>query len=180
MKTWAQVAQLVSSQGLKGRCIAHSVQGLPFFLEKGMKVHFVPPTLEGPRCATVSSIEYHSNRDYVVSFKGISDRDTAQRLAGSYCLVKRSDLPENFEDMTDYGWEILGFSVEDETFGTLGEIEQVDEMPTQDLLYVQGPFGQVLIPYVEEFILEVDEENKVMHTRIPSGLLSLGEDEPTC
>ncbi len=171
MKTWAQVAQLVSSQGLKGRFVARSVQGLPFLLEEGMKVHFVPPTLEGPRNATVSSVEYLNGADFRVTFKGISDRDTSERLMGSFCVVNTKDLPANYESMVTYGWQVVGFEVQDEVFGNIGTITQVEQMPTQDLLYIQGSFGEVLVPYVEDFIIDIDEDESVMHTRIPSGLI---------
>ena len=172
MKTWTQVAQLVSSQGLKGRFIARSVQGLPFLLEEGMNVHFVPPTLEGPRNATVSSVEYVNGADFRVTFKDISDRDTSERLMGSYCVVKTQDLPDNYESMVAYGWQVIGLEVVDEVFGNVGTITQVEQMPTQDLLIIQGPFGEVMLPYVDDFILDVDEDEGAMHTRIPSGLIA--------
>ena len=173
MKTWAQVAQLIASQGLKGRFVARSVRGLPFFLEPGMEVRFVPPTLEGPCKAVVSEVEEGQGNDFRIAFKGISKRDTAELLTGSYCLVRRDDLPEGFENMGSYRWDILGFDVDDSAYGHLGTVSHVQSMPTQDLLTVSGLFGDVMIPAVDEFILAVDADERVVSTHIPSGLLDL-------
>ena len=176
-RPWAQVAQLISSQGLKGKFTARSVRGLPFFLEPGMEVRFVPPLLKGPRRAVVESVEEASGGDWRVSFSGIRSRETADALSGSFCLVKRSLLPEGFERMGAYGWEFIGCDVVDCSFGSLGQVVEVREMPTQDLLLVEGPFGEVMIPAVDEFILEVDLEDGRIETRIPSGLLSFSDQE---
>ncbi len=176
-KPWAQVAQLISSQGLKGKFTARSVQGLPFFLEPGMEVRFVPPLLRGPRCAHVESVEPASGGDWRVSFEEIRSRDAADALAGSFCLVRRDLLPEDYERMGAYGWEYVGCEVIDASHGSLGYVEEVSEMPTQDLLVVSGPFGEVLIPVVDEFIVSVDLQGGRIETDVPSGLLSLSSQE---
>ena len=67
--------------------------GLPFLLEEGMEVAFVPPVLDVPRRATVSAIE-EQGLDLIVFFEGVEDRSTAEALAGCHCLVRRADLPE--------------------------------------------------------------------------------------
>ena len=57
-RRWADVAELIATQGLKGRLVARSVRGLPFLLSEGSAVFFVPPTLDGPRCARVRSVQH--------------------------------------------------------------------------------------------------------------------------
>lgn len=176
-KPWAQVAQLISSQGLKGKFAARSVRGLPFFLEPEMEVRFVPPLLKGPRCAHVESVEQASGGDWRVSFREIRSREAADALAGSFCLVKREGLPEGFEQMGAYGWQFIGCDVIDEAYGLLGQVVEVTQMPTQDLLVVNGSFGEVMIPVVDEFVLSADPEEGRIETAVPLGLLDLSGQE---
>ncbi|MDD5807142.1 MAG: 16S rRNA processing protein RimM [Eggerthellales bacterium] len=180
-RCWTDCAELVATQGLKGRFVARSSNGLPFLLEEGMKVHFVPPTLEGPRTAVINTLTHQGSGDYLVDFSTVKDRDTAESLVSCHVLVSNDQLPENLEDIVRSTPQALcGLSVMDEQLGLLGTIQEVSEMPTQDLLIVEGPFGEVLIPFVDEFILGFDEDDEdLLWVRIPNGLVdaSLVEEE---
>ncbi len=68
---------------------------------------------------------------------------------------------------------LAGFLVVDSTLGTIGTIEDVQEMPTQDLLIVAGATGEVLIPLVDDFIVEFDDEERVLTMDLPYGLVDL-------
>ncbi len=171
-RRWADVAELIATQGLKGRFVARAVRGLPFLLSEGSAVYFVPPTLDGPRKARVRSVQHLGSDEYAVEFDCVKDRDTAELLAGSHCLVARADLPENFEDIVRSSAEYLaGFVVVDETLGEIGSIVDVREMPTQDLLIVEGPYGESMIPFVEEFLVEFDDVERVVYMDLPNGLI---------
>lgn len=173
-RRWADVAELIATQGLKGRLVARSVRGLPFLLCEGLDVHFVPPTLDGPRKARVRGVQHLGAGEYAVEFDRVKDRDTAELLMGSHCLAARSDLPEDFEDFMHSSADYLaGFLVVDSTLGTIGTIEDVQEMPTQDLLIVAGAAGEVLIPLVDDFIVEFDDEERVLTMDLPYGLVDL-------
>ena len=171
-RRWADVAELIATQGLKGRLVARSVRGLPFLLHEGLTVHFVPPTLDGPRSACVRSVQHLGSEEYAVQFGGVSKRDTAELLTGSRCLVARTDLPQDFEDIIRSSAEYLsGFLVVDELLGEIGAISDVQEMPTQDLLVVAAPGGEVLVPFVEDFIVEFDDTERIVYMDLPDGLV---------
>lgn len=171
-RRWADVAELIATQGLKGRLVARSVRGLPFLLHEGLTVHFVPPTLDGPRSACVRSVQHLGSEEYAVQFGGVSKRDAAELLAGSHCLVARADLPQDFEDIIRSSAEYLsGFLVVDELLGEIGAISDVQEMPTQDLLVVAAPGGEVLVPFVEDFIVEFDDAERIVYMDLPDGLV---------
>ena len=174
-RRWADVAELIATQGLKGRLVARSVRGLPFLLHEGITVHFVPPTLDGPRTASVRSVQHLGSQEYAVQFSGVSKRDTAELLTGSHCLVARADLPDDFEDIVRSSAEYLsGFLVVDEVLGDIGTISDVREMPAQDLLVVTAPGGEVLVPFVEDFIVEFDDAERVLYMDLPDGLVDPG------
>ena len=174
-KHWARVAKLVATQGVKGRFVARSCDGLPFLLEKGLKVHFVPPSLDAPRSATVSDSTHTGGSDWLVSFKGVRGLDAAEILVGSYCVVSRADLPEGFDAGAEHAAEfIVGCTIVDEVAGEVGVVEEVREMPTQHLIVARNAAGdEALIPLVDEFLVDFDEEAGVVYMDLPEGLLDL-------
>ena len=68
----------------------------------------------------------------------------------------------------------MGREVRDTEHGSLGEITEVLVGPTQNVWVIEGPFGQVLMPAVDEFIKEAPVEGPIT-VSIPQGLLRLGE-----
>ena len=57
MSTWVIVARLTKAKTVEGGLFVRSTEGLPFLLEEGMEVVFVPPVLRVPRQGCVTSIE---------------------------------------------------------------------------------------------------------------------------
>lgn len=177
-RRWARVAELVATQGLKGRFVARSCDGLPFLLEEGLHVSFVPPTLDGVRWATVASVTEAGGHDWMVTFKEIKDLDAAQPLVGSHCVVAREDIAEALSEAVHTGEALVGFEIHDERLGYVGEVLHVQEMPTQYLLEVAAEDGsEVYIPFVEEFLVEIDEEAGTVLMNLPSGLVDIAEAE---
>ncbi|MFR4999361.1 MAG: ribosome maturation factor RimM [Slackia sp.] len=173
-RRWADVAELIATQGLKGRLVARSVRGLPFLLSEGSAVFFVPPTLDGPRCARVRSVQHLGAGEYAVEFDKVRDRDAAELIAGSHCLISYDDLPDDFEDILHANAEYLeGFLVVDRTLGDIGRIVDVRDMPTQELLVVEGIAGEAMIPLVEDFIVDFDDDARVLTMDLPAGLVPL-------
>ena len=146
--------------------------GLPFLLEEGMEVVFVPPLLKSPKSAAVAEVSFIKDDDWFVRFEGVDSKQTAEELVGRFCLVRKADLPEGFEDMA--GVPLAGFTVVDEALGVLGTVDRLVEMPAQSLLAVASEEGEVLIPVVDEFVRGVDEESRTVTVSVPASLVELG------
>ena len=156
---------------MQGGLVAQSVPGLPFLLEEGMKVYFVPPLLKEPKYAVISSIESLQEQSALVYFAGIEDIHTTEKLIGKYCVVAREDLPES---LTGFELDCAGFEVIDEEKGSLGLVEDIIINPGQSLLVVRRPKGtELLIPLVEEFIACFNEEDEVITVHVPQSLIDL-------
>jgi 16S rRNA processing protein RimM len=105
----------------------------------------------------------------LLGLEGVTERTTAQRLVGRYLLARADDCggqpDENERDSA------VGLTVVDEVRGFLGAIVEERFGVAQTLWVVKGPFGEVLIPAVDEFIRSRDEERVCV--RVPEGLLEL-------
>lgn len=178
MRAWADVAWLATAKNLDGGLVVRSASGLPFLLEEGAEVAFVPPQLDVPRRATIEEIRPCDDTSAVVWFEGVDDIDTAKALVGCHVLMRRADLPELAQaqaaahsDATE-GWE-----VHDATAGLLGTLLRVEDNPGQSLLVIDRAQGdtdrELLIPLVDEFLVGIDEEACRIDVDVPAGLLSL-------
>lgn len=171
MRTWADVAVLAKTKNLKGRFVARAAAGLPFLLEEGDEVAFVPPRLDVPRRAVVSLVKLVDERSAEVEFEGV-DGDDAIALAGCHCLIRRDSIDESVFEEMPAAWE--GWVVVDREEGEIGVVEGLVENPGQALLEVGRPDGgRVLVPVVDEIVRDVDAKRRIIGVELPQGLLDL-------
>ena len=172
MNVWVDVAVLTGTKTLDGRLVVRSAPGLPFLLSRGMQVYFVPPVLDVPRTAVVEEIAQNAGDSYVVRFSTVRDKSTAGKLLDCHVLVRKDDLDSINAALAQDS--LLSYTVEDVEMGLLGVVTSFEEMPAQFLLQVTADNGSTFsIPFVDEFILDVDQEEKIIHVDIPVGLLEL-------
>lgn len=110
----------------------------------------------------------------VLGFEEIPDRNRAEELRGATLFVNSEDVDEEEEE----GWyehELVGLEVRVE--GTaVGTVSALQVMPAQDLLVVDTPRGEILIPFVEEIVPEVDVEGGFVVVVPPPGLFELNTE----
>ena len=174
MRAWKDVAELITTKTLNGGFVARCAAGLPFLLSEGMEVAFVPPRLDVPRRACVLSVRPQGIDTAFVTFEGVDSVDVANELVGCHCLVRCDDLPEGGAMDAATADSLRGFQVVDECEGLLGTLEDVQVLPGQHLLEVERvDAAPLLIPLVDEFVLDIDDSARRIDVRIPAGLLEL-------
>lgn len=108
----------------------------------------------------------------LLKFVGIDTPEEASKvLVKAYVTVARDDVPALPAD-TYYIFELVGCRVEDETGEVLGQIEEVLEMPSADVYVVRGERGEILIPAVADYIVEVDTAGQRVTVRGIEDLLA--------
>ena len=173
--TFASIIRLKSrDEGFVLRCRA----GLSSYCAPGLQLSVVPPVLDCPRLLTVVSAAPLEGEDVAVIFAEVADADIAGKLIGHALLADTADLPE--EALVTEP-DVTGWSVIDERFGLLGTVSEVVEGPAQDLLVVEpyeatGLANEILIPFVDAFVLNEDADRRILTTAIPAGLLTLGAE----
>lgn len=107
---------------------------------------------------------------YLVILEGVPDRNAAEALAGCEASVPKSCLPEAGEDEFYYS-DLVGMDVFTEEGKLVGRVDNVFSTGSNDVLETSGPFGNVLIPAIENVILHVDLAAKKITVRLMEGLL---------
>ena len=105
-------------------------------------------------------------------FEEVDSEEDAEDLLKCDLYLPLNLLPELNEDQF-YFHEIIGFTVEDENYGTVGTLTGVNDTTAQALFEIEKDGKQILIPMNDEFLQKVDKQNKSIHVKTPEGLIEL-------
>ena len=108
----------------------------------------------------------------ILKFKGVDDRNAAESLKGKYLNITEADLKE-LPEGTYYIRDLIGVLVVLESGEVLGTLTNVLQNFAQDLYEIDVNGKKVLLPAVNEFVLDVDLESRRVTVRLPEGLLDL-------
>jgi len=120
----------------------------------------------------IDSLELKHNKNAVVHFQEVETIEDAEIYVGLELYLPIAQLPPLNEDQFYYH-EVKGFTVIDERHGQLGIVDDILELPHQSLLQVMHDGKEVLIPIVDEVILEIDRKKRLLFVRTPEGLLEI-------
>lgn len=72
-----------------------------------------------------------------------------------------------------YYHEVIGFNIVDKTYGEVGQIVGINDSTAQALFEVEKDGKELFIPMNDEFIIEVNREQKLIMVDVPDGLIEL-------
>jgi 16S rRNA processing protein RimM len=108
----------------------------------------------------------------LLKFEGVEARERAEILAGSELLVPRVELPETPEG--EYYWaDLIGLEAFDQSGGLIGRVKNLFSAGADDILVIDSEGREVLVPFREETVAEVDLELGRLTLRPPEGLLEI-------
>ncbi len=70
---------------------------------------------------------------------------------------------------------LIGYRLKDVTHGDVGVVADIHEITGNPLFVVKHQKGEVLIPATEDFVVDIDDEMRVITVEIPEGLLGINE-----
>jgi 16S rRNA processing protein RimM len=110
----------------------------------------------------------------LVRLAGLESLDAVQSLVGQTVLARRNDLPE-LPPGKNYWFELEGLAVVDVRRGSLGRVVGLFATGAHEILTVDGAHGEILIPFIPQFILDTDLVSKELRVDLPVGLVP-GDD----
>ena len=143
---------------------AHGLQG-----EISLEVHTRMLELFEPECVvyvgdehqpfTIEKLRWKQDL-LLLKFFGIDDRTSISALTNELVYIKSDELPPLTDDEF-YFHDLLGSDVVFTNGETIGVLEEILETGANDVFLVRNKAGkEVLIPVVEDFIIDVDVEKR--------------------
>jgi 16S rRNA processing protein RimM len=106
----------------------------------------------------------------LVFVQGIESPEDAAKLAGQLVKTDMENLPPKGED--EYYWfELMGMKVCTVEGRDLGHITRITPTGANDVLHVEGPAGEVLLPVIDEVVVSVDIAENIMIVDPLEGLI---------
>lgn len=123
----------------------------------------------GDTARRVTGVRFHKGA-VLVSIEGIETPEAAQLLVGQLVKTDEARLPP--KDEGEFYWhELVGMRVITVDGNDLGEITAIIPTGANDVLSVIGPRGEVLLPMIEDVVIEIDTERNVMRVDPLEGLI---------
>jgi 16S rRNA processing protein RimM len=116
----------------------------------------------------IESARRHANR-LMVKFDGVDTREAAEGLRGP--LFISEDDVRDLDDDEFWLHDLEGCAVVDSAGEVVGTLSRVVPGAAQDLLAVDTPLGERLVPLVKEIVVDVDVEARRITIDPPAGLL---------
>lgn len=167
------VARIGRAHGIKGEVTVEVRTDEPELRLGPGAVLATEPATTGP--LTIETGRVHSGR-LLLRFEGVKDRTAAEALRNTLLIadVDPAELPEDPEEYYDHQLMDLDVVLADGT--GIGRITEITHLPSQDLFIVERPDGsEVMIPFVEEIVTEIDLDEQRAVIAPPPGLIDESE-----
>lgn len=168
-----EIGKFQKTHALRGEL--NAIFGLdPEFLEEGYPIVvdmdgiFVPFFADSvrPKGATTD----------LIKLQDVDSEEKARTFVNKTIYVLRSDMarfldidPEELDDDE----EVIGYRVMDETGEELGTVADFDTSTPNHLLILDTPGGELMVPWAEEFVRDIDDDAKTLTVTLPEGLADI-------
>ena len=117
----------------------------------------------------VRSVRFHKGM-VIASLEGVDSPDAAAELRGTLVKTGASNLPPKEED--EYFWhELIGMKVQTVDGLDLGTVNEIIPTGANDVLSVKGHRGEVLLPVIDDVIVDVDVQHGIIVVDPLEGLI---------
>ncbi|MGW7070364.1 ribosome maturation factor RimM [Streptomyces sp. NPDC054855] len=163
------VARIGRAHGIKGEVTVEVRTDEPELRLGPGAVLATDPASTGP--LTIETGRVHSGR-LLLRFEGVRDRSGAEALRNTLLIaeVDPEELPEDEDEYYDH--QLMDLDIVTKDGIEVGRITEISHLPSQDLFIVERPDGsEVMIPFVEAIVTEIDLEEQRAIIDPPPGLI---------
>ena len=125
---------------------------------------------------TTLTVESFNQKNNTIKFEGINSIDDAKKLVNQelFSSIEQTRDTCNLGKKQFFWFDIIGCKILDEDEKYLGEVKDIHRYPISDYLEIDTNEDLVkqelpkvfLVPYIDQYILKVDLENKIIYLEI--------------
>lgn len=168
-----KVGKIKDAHGLKGELYFLSFSGEISWLESLPKVYLEKTNQDLKEYALEKVKPFKEGA--ILQFKDISDRTQAEALKGDMLYILEEELVSEPGEVI-YLNEILYFQVKDQEGKILGEVKDFSSNGMQDILVIVHGDLQYEVPFVDQFVVEINYDEKFLIMDFPDGLMDINSE----
>jgi 16S rRNA processing protein RimM len=157
------VARVRRPFGLRGEVRCDSLTDFPDRFKRGLTL------TAGERELVVRSVRVHQD-DLLLAFSDIETPEAAEALRGALLCVPE-DQAVKLPAGSYFVHDLIGLRVSTAAGEDLGEVLEILATGSNDVWLIRGPRGEVLLPALDDVILEVDVAEGRAVVEVPPGLI---------
>ena len=124
----------------------------------------------------IEDIRLQKENQLRIKFEDVDDDKDANMLLKCALYLPQEILPE-LSGKQFYYHEVIGFPVYDIDHGYLGELVGINEATAQPLFEIKSEDQEILIPMLDEFIVEIDRKENKLILKAPEGLIEFYKNQ---
>ena len=163
-----KLGTIIKAQGIKGE-VKTFVDDITMSNVKTLEALFIE-FKTGPVPYFLEEARKGEKNTYYFLFEGIDNRNKAEELAGKELLIEKKNLKKAKSDGFQYA---IGYKLMDELHGELGVIDDVYDLPANQVAVIHIDGKEHLLPLNEQFVTKADKRKKILYTNLPEGLLDI-------
>lgn len=124
------------------------------------------------------SIRKKGSTSFLVKIDGIDSEEEASEFVNKEIYILKKDAEELIEDELYDTDSFIGYEVIDSETGQLiGKIEEINDATTNVLFIIQSGEEEIYIPANDDFVVEINDEQKYIKMKLPEGLVEINSKE---
>ena len=117
-----------------------------------------------------NGLRFKTANSAIVSFDDVETEKYAKRLIGCSVYLFKSEIIDETEKSSS---SLINYMVIDDNNKEIGPITNIDDYSGNIVLTVDYFGNEILIPFNEDLLIEINEDSKTIQIHIPEGLIDL-------
>lgn len=119
---------------------------------------------------TIKSISQLAGSKWIVEFEEITNKTEATNLRNGFVVVRRELLGIGEDEYLLV--DLIGMNVVDiNTDKSIGKVKEFFDTAAHDILVVDSPEAEGMIPNIDEFVKKIDFDKKTIYVDLIEGLM---------
>lgn len=129
---------------------------------------------EKPVPFLVSSVKEHASGNIILKFDGYDSSEVMTEFTGCRIFISHEKIKDKKEIPAQA--ILTGFRLYDRSKNYIGLVQKVMSLPMQYMLVLHDDEGnELLIPINEDWLIEMDEDEKTIIMDLPDGIIQINE-----
>lgn len=120
----------------------------------------------------IKNVMLHKSSLLRIKLENIDSEKKANTIVKTKTYLPIKDLPKLNGDKFYYH-EIISYAVLDLSLGNIGKVKEVNDQTSQPIIVVNNGLNEVMIPLVDDFLIEINRNKKTLTFDLPEGLTTL-------
>ena len=156
------------THGIHGEVVLEFEEQYEFSVENAERFFVELEGLLVPFFISDEGLRFRSGKSAIVKFDWVDSESYAKRLVGNGVYLYQNEVEEMHEHRTSF---LQGFTLFDEKIGEVGIIDEMDDYAGNIVLTVNFKGNELLVPYNEDILIDLNEEKKTITLQLPDGLI---------